>query len=115
MIRSGIMEPVAHETYGFRHQTFQEYLAAVELAQRLTHQDRAGREEAWKLGWSKRTYSRWTELLRLMGGELSQLPGYMGNSEARRWLHELFDQRSTEEGGPRELRLVFGSTSMSEI
>ena len=46
MIGSGMMEPVARETYGFRHQTFQEYLAAVELARQLAHQDRTIREEA---------------------------------------------------------------------
>jgi predicted NACHT family NTPase len=36
--RSGILDIVAHETYGFRHQTFQEYLAAAELAQQLIGQ-----------------------------------------------------------------------------
>ena len=39
IISSGFLDVVARDTYGFRHQTFQEYLAATELAKRLTSQD----------------------------------------------------------------------------
>jgi predicted NACHT family NTPase len=39
IVTSGLLDVLARETYSFRHQTFQEYLAGVELAQRLTHQD----------------------------------------------------------------------------
>ena len=89
MVTSGILDIVAHDTYGFRHQTFQEYLAAVELAKQLTSQDAQRREETWQFIWKKRTYSRWTEVLRLMVGALAQLPGNKGRSVAFRWIKAL--------------------------
>ncbi len=109
ILRSGMMEPVARQTYGFRHLTFQEYLAAVELARRLTHQDQAMQDEAWESAWKRRTYSRWTEVLRLMVGVLYQQPGNKGKLEAQHWLQELIGQRSTEEGDPGDLGLALGT------
>ena len=115
ILKSGMMEPVASQTYGFRHQTFQEYLAAVELAERLTHQNPGVREEAWGFAWSKRTYSRWTEVLRLMVGVLSQQSGNRGKSEAQHWLRELIGQRLTEEGDPGDLGLALALKSLAEM
>lgn len=115
ILRSGMMEPVARQTYGFRHLTFQEYLAAVELARRLTHQDQAMQDEAWESAWKRRTYSRWTEVLRLMVGVLYQQPGNKGKLEAQHWLQELIGQRSTEEGDPGDLGLALALKSLAEI
>ena len=115
IISSGILDTVAHETYGFRHQTFQEYLAAVELTKQLTSLDASIKEEAWKFIWSKRTYSRWTEVLRLMIGILSRMPGSKGRTIAHQWLKELMDQRATPEGDPGELGLELVLKSLVEV
>ena len=115
IITSGILDTVAPTTYSFRHQTFQEYLAAVELARRLISQNPTTREEAWKLAWSKRTYSRWTEVLRLMTGALMQIPGKKGQLEAIRWLQTLLEQRETEEGDPGHLGLELTIKSLVEV
>src|SRR5689334_2435913 len=115
IINSGLLDVLARETYSFRHQTFQEYLAAVELAQRLTHQDRSIQEDAWDSAWKRRTYSRWTEVLRLMVGVLYQQPGNKGKLEAQHWLQKLIGQRSTEEGDPGNLGLALALKSLAEI
>jgi len=57
ILLSGMLDVLARETYSFRHQTFQEYLAGVELAQRLTNQDKTVRDDSWKFTWRKRTIS----------------------------------------------------------
>src|SRR5205807_7727904 len=105
---------VARETYGFRHQTFQEYLAAAELVRRLTSRDASTCDEAWKLAWSKHTYSRWAEVLRLMFGELVS-SGSAGRSLAQRWLRTLLEQRDTEDGDPGNLALELAVTSLTEV
>jgi MoxR-like ATPase len=115
IINSGLLDVLARETYSFRHQTFQEYLAAVELAQQLTHQDQTVREKAREFAWGKRTYSRWTEVLRLMVGVLYQQPGHKGKIEAEHWLQKLIGQRSTEEGDPGNLGLALALKSLAEI
>src|SRR5205807_9068740 len=96
-------------------QTFQEYLAAADLAKQLTSQDLRTREEAWNFAWSKHTYSRWTEVLRLMVGVLAQIPGRKSRTETVRWLLQLIKQRSTEEGDPGDLSLVLALKSLVEI
>jgi len=111
---SGVLDIVAHEIYGFRHQTFQEYLAAAELAQQLTSRQEK-RKETREFVWGKRTYNRWTEVLRLMVGVLIQLPGGKGRAEAAYWLNRLVMQRTTEEGDPGDLGLTLAITSLSEI
>jgi predicted NACHT family NTPase len=68
-MNSGVLEVVAHTVYAFRHQTLQEYLAASTLADDLASGSIRG-ENAWELMWSKRTYSRWSEVLRLVVGIL---------------------------------------------
>src|SRR5262249_14627996 len=72
LISSGLFDTFPQDTYGFRHQTFQEYLAARELAQRLVSQDQALHDDTWTFARSKRRFARWTEVLRLMVGILVQ-------------------------------------------
>lgn len=112
IIGSGVLEVVAQETYGFRHQTFQEYLAAVELARLLVSRDQTIQES---LAWRKRTFSRWTEILRLMVGVLAQKYGKKGLEAAQRWLRELLEQRETEEGDPGSLGMALALSSLSEL
>lgn len=112
---SGMIEIVAHDTYAFRHQTFQEYLAAAELADALEDQQSLRAEDGWRLAWSKRTYSRWTEILRLMVGVLIQTRGKRGRDIAYRWLRALLEQRSTKEGDPGNLGLMLAVKSLAEV
>ena len=115
VISSGVIEVVARDTYGFRHQTFQEYLAAVELARGLTSSDPAQHQQTWDLAWSKRTYSRWTEILRLMVGVLIHSPLAGGKNEAQRWLKALIAQRKSKEGDPGNLGLALAIKSLVEV
>ncbi len=114
IIRSSVLEVVARETYGFQHQTFQEYLAAVELAHRFISQKPAIQEEGWKLAWNKRTYSRWADILRLLVGVLIREHGKIGRREAWRWLNMLMQQRRGE-GDPGNLGLILALKSLGEI
>jgi HEAT repeat protein len=114
IVSSGIMDVVGRETYCFRHQSFQEHLTALELARRLTSQNPDVQKNAWNVAWSKRTYSRWTEVLRLMMGALVQL-GPSGRSQAQRWLHSLMQQRETEDGDPGNLGLMLALRSLVEV
>jgi HEAT repeat protein len=114
IVSSGVMDVVSRKTYGFRHQTFQEYLAAAELVRRLSSQDALTRDDAWKLAWSKRTYSRWTEVLRLMLGELVRSSS-SGRELALRWLDALLKQRETEDGDPGNLALELALVSLTEV
>jgi TIR domain/NACHT domain/HEAT repeat len=115
LITSGMLDVLAHETYGFRHQTFQEYLAAVELAQRLISQDQALHDETWEFVWSKRAYSRWTEVLRLMVGTLTQRHRRAGAQKALDWLSELAGQQHEPEGDPGQLGLALALKSLAEV
>jgi len=116
IIGSGILEVVAYDTYGFRHQTFQEYLAALELAQRLNSRDQAAHEQGWKFAWSKRTYSRWIEVLRLMVGVLVQHYGRRGVQNALLWLKTLVQQRrSSIYGDPGDMGLILALKPIAEI
>jgi HEAT repeat protein len=115
IVASGLLDVVAQETYGFRHQTFQEYLAAVELAQRLANQQQETREEGWSFAWSKRTYSRWTEILRLMVGVLVQKHRREGAQQARRWLLALARQQGEADGDIGNLGLTLALESLAEV
>ena len=115
IINSGLLEVVAHNTYGFRHQTFQEYLAAAELAQRLISKDQVIQRKAWKLAWSKHTYSRWVEVLCLMVSVLVQNHGEKGAQKAGDWLRALMHQSKRPEGDPGNLSLVLALRALSEI
>ncbi len=112
---SGALDIVARETYGFRHQTFQEYLAAAELARMLMSHDEQRRGNALALAWRKRTYSRWTELLCLMVGVLANEHGKAGIRAARQWLQQLAGQYAQPEGDPGNLGLVLMLKSVREI
>jgi hypothetical protein len=109
------LDGVAQETYGFRHQTFQEYLAAVALAQRLVSQDPALCDETWAFAWSKRTYSRWKEILRLMVGVLVQNHRKEGARQAKQWLLALVGQRAAPEGDIANLGLALALESLTEV
>jgi HEAT repeat protein len=115
IVTSGVLDVVAHETYGFSHQTFQEYLAAVGLAQRLVSQDQETRENSWSFAWGKRTYSRWTEILRLMVGVLVQEHRKAGVQRLEQWLRKLVGQRATPDGDPGDLGLALAVKSLAEI
>jgi len=115
LVNSGVIEIVARHTYGFRHQTFQEYLAATELARGLTSDDTKVRENALNIAWSKRTFSRWTEVLRLMVGVLTLEYGKKGKTEAIRWLRTLIEQRTSASGDPGNLGLMLAFKSFGEI
>lgn len=112
---SGVLDFVARQTYGFRHQTFQEYLAAAELAHLLTSPDEKRRESALALAWSKRTYSRWTEILCLMVGILVLEHEKDGIRIATFWLQKLAAQNTQQEGDPGNLGLALMLKSMREI
>src|SRR6266567_6516166 len=112
---SGVLDIVARETYGFRHQTFQEYLAAAELAHMLMGHDEKRRENALALAWRKRIYSRWTEMLCLMVGVLANEHGKAGIRTARQWLQQLAGQYTQPEGDPGNLGLALMLKSAREI
>ena len=112
---SGVLDIVARETYGFRHQTFQEYLAATELAQILIGPDEQRKEHALALAWSKRTYSRWTEILCLMVGVLVLEHGKEGIRTATLWLQKLATQNALPEGDPGNLGVALMLKSVREI
>ena len=114
-IDSGILEVVAHEVYAFRHQTLQEYLVATALADDLTSGDDRASTDAWELMWSKRTYSRWTEVLRLVVGVLVRRDGDSGTREARRWLGALAAQATSAAGDPGNLGLTLAVRSAAEV
>ncbi len=115
LLNTGLFEVIAQETYGFHHQTFQEYLAAVALAQGLVSQDATQQSAAWKLAWSKRTYSRWTEVLRMLVGALVRQHGTSGVETAWQWLEALAGQARTPEGDPGDLGLTLAMLSLSEL
>lgn len=113
-IDSGLLEIVAEGTYGFWHQTYQEYLAAGELAQWFVSPDATTRKRAWDLAWEKRTYSRWIEVLRLLVGVLIHEHRDEGVQRALSWLHALVNQRSQLEGDIGDLGLTLALHSLSE-
>jgi HEAT repeat protein len=114
ILASRVIEPLAHNTYGFRHATFQEYFAARELARRLSSQDSSMCESAWELIWERHTYSRWSEILRLMVGILLHYSGQRGGAVALRWLRDLREEYATSKGDPGDLGLSLALTSLSE-
>ena len=113
MLDSGVLEPVAYQVYGFKHQMFQEYLAAVALARRYL--DTAQRQSTWDLLWRKRRLSRWNEILRLFVGRLAQEHGAEGLEVVHEWLSALAMESSTSEGDPGNLCLILAMKSLGEF
>lgn len=113
VLESGVLEPVAYQAYGFKHQMFQEYLAAVALARRCL--DEAQRQSTWDLLWRKRRFSRWSEILRLLVGILVQEHGAEGLQIARQWLSTLAMEHDTNEGDPGHLCLILAMKSLHEF
>ncbi len=96
----------------FVHQTLQEYLAAVALAGDLAAGGEAAKA-ARDLAWSKRTFSRWSEPLRLMVGVLVHEHGTAGAGLSIEWLRSLGAQRAA--GDPGDLLLSLIVKSLGEI
>ncbi|HLG76214.1 MAG TPA: HEAT repeat domain-containing protein, partial [Ktedonobacteraceae bacterium] len=112
---SGLLDVVAWQTYGFQHQMFQEYLAAVALSSKLVSQDEAEQHAAWDFIWRKHTYSRWREVLHLCVGVLVQEHGERGSQIAARWLRRLADERITPDGDVGNLCLELAVSSLREF
>ena len=112
LLGSGLFDVVAPGVWRFQHQSLQEVLAARALATRLVG---PGWEEAWDLAWSRRTFSRWTEVLRLMVGVLVQECGAAGQARALRWCEALLRQREQPGGDPGDLGLALALRSVAEI
>ncbi len=115
IVHSGLMETVAHETYGFQHQTLQEYFASVELARQLVSEDWAVQNNAWSLVNHKYTYSRWIEILRLHTGVLAQEYGQKGVAAVKRWLNVLTQQALFPEDDPGKLGLILAVKTLGEV
>ncbi len=114
VIDTGILEVVSKDTYGYWHQTFAEYFAGVELARHLVYQDTT--KDFWDLAWQKRTYSRWTEVLRLMVGILTQeYKPLRGARIALSWLHTLVEQGNMPQGDVGDLGLALAVKSLGEV
>ncbi|MEO7021518.1 MAG: HEAT repeat domain-containing protein [Ktedonobacteraceae bacterium] len=115
LLNAGLLDVVAYETYSFRHQTFQEYLVASALAQHLVSEDFSAREVAHDFVWSKRMYSRWSDILCFLVGILGQECGETGREVARRWLQALAAIRTQPAGDVGHLGLLLALRSLPEL
>jgi hypothetical protein len=113
LLNSGILSVLPHDVCNFRHQTFQEYLAAGALARQLVSSPTS--DAAWEFIWERRTYSRWTEVLRLMVGVLVREHHREGAYKARAWLSTLIEQQQTPRGDPGNQGLSLALKSLAEI
>ena len=114
IINSGILETVAKDLYGFWHQTFQEYFAAVDLARRLV--DQKMKADTWELAWQKHTASRWREVLQLMVGILLLEYKAQGGVEiAQSWLRALIEQGTQTQGDIGDVGLALALHTLSDI
>ncbi|UQA63122.1 HEAT repeat domain-containing protein [Polyangium aurulentum] len=110
---SGLLES-AGEAYRFGHQTLHEYLVAAALAGDLVAGGEAA-QRAWDLAWAKRSFSRWSEPLRLMVGVLVHELGDAGAQKALAWLGALAAQRDSAQGDPGDLALGLAVRSLAEV
>ena len=116
LLHSGLLEVVAEDTYGYWHATYQEYFAALELAKRLTSDDRPLREQTQQLIDEKRTKGQWIEILRLLIGVLIDQHEKEGAKRALDWLHTLLDPYTKPgEHDPGNLGLALAVQSLGEI
>ena len=115
IIGSGLVDQVANGTYGFRHQTFQEYFVALALTHGLTQADKARGDKTKHFIRNKSTRTRWTEVLCLMVGILLQQRGAEGRRAAQAWLENLAAAHISEDGDPGYLSLRLAIQSLEEI
>ncbi len=115
IIHSGLLEVVAENIYGFWHQSYQEYLAATDLAHLFLSQEETTRTSAWNLAWEKRRYSQWIEILRLLVGVLVSESQRMGIPLALSWLRSLAALRIQPEGDVGDLGLALVIRSLGEV
>ncbi|WP_437783721.1 HEAT repeat domain-containing protein [Sorangium sp. So ce1097] len=117
LIGSGLID-TAGDALRFAHQTLHEYLVAVALAQDLAAGGTAA-DRALALAWSKRTFSRWSEPLRLMVGVLVHELAEPGAAAALEWLRALAAVVTTEGrtagGDPGDLVLSLAVCSLAEL
>src|SRR5258708_3681297 len=111
IIGCGVLDVVAADTFTFRHQTFQEYLAASALATRFLDGNPTGQQ----LAWEKHTFSRWQEIERLLVGILVQEHGAKGVRAAVDWLGRLLGQQSAPEGDVAHLSLELAARLLAEV
>ncbi|WP_201372539.1 HEAT repeat domain-containing protein [Ktedonobacter robiniae] len=114
MMSSGILDIVARDTYGFRHQTFQEYLAATELSRRILYTNGTSQQQIWDYLWSKRRYSRWAEVLKLFV-EVLVISSKRGVTEATHWLKMLSQEHVTTIGDPGLLSLKLALKTLNDV
>lgn len=114
LIGSGLLTPSGERAFRFSHHTLHEYLVGRALATALLS-DAAPAAAAWELSWSKKTFSRWSEPLRLMVGVLVHELGAPGQARALVWLNALVAQSTSEQGDPGNLILALVIQSLGEI
>ncbi|GCE22476.1 HEAT repeat domain-containing protein [Dictyobacter kobayashii] len=115
VLNSGVLDAMGDQTYGFKHQMFQEYLAAVALAQQMMDNNPQVAQKGWDFAWRKRTYSRWREILRLLVGILVQDHGEAGSQKAALWLEKLANAHISPDGDPGHLCLLLAINSLAEF
>ncbi|HEY4388882.1 MAG TPA: HEAT repeat domain-containing protein, partial [Ktedonobacteraceae bacterium] len=115
ILNTGVLESVASQSYGFKHQMFQEYLSALALADQLCAADEAQQQSTWNLIWQKRRFSRWNEILRLLVGVLMQDYGSEGLRIADKWLRALIAEKDTPDSDPGDLCLLLAVNSLYEF
>lgn len=110
-----VFDIIATQTYTFKHQMVQEYLAAVALARQLCSEDEQESKAAWEFAWNKHTYSRWFEILCMLVGVLLQEHGDRGMQIATQWLQRLGDKRQSDDGDIGNLALNLALKSLHEL
>jgi HEAT repeat protein len=115
ILNTGVLESVASQSYGFKHQMLQEYLSALALADQLCAADETQRQNAWNLIWQKRRFSRWSEILRLLVGVLAQDYGSEGLRVADKWLRALIAEKDTPDSDPGDLCSILAVKSLYEL
>ncbi len=115
IINSGLLEVVAENIYGFWHQSYQEYLAATDLAQMFLSSNEATCKDARELAWEKRRYSQWVETLRLLIGVLVSEPQQVGVHNALSWLRSLAALQMQPDGDVGDLGFVLAIHSLGEV
>ena len=114
LIRSGLLDSIAQETYGFRHQTLQEYLVGMALAHWQIEPGELLRERIEHLVEEKATRTRWAEPIRAMIGVLTHNDQKKGRDIAVRWLKLFSTRYETVQGDPGHLFILVAIRCLSE-